>query len=451
MKKRVFTLLFASLLACGVLAGCGNKKGQQASKDGVTELTVWCSYDEASTTVLEGIVDKFNEEYEQYHMKVENTGTVTTYRTKLMSMNKSDYPSAFFGVSNAMAEYTGASYVTPIQKYIDADEEKWTDDMYDNVKVAYSDMDGNMIGGVVGLSTKGYMINVTAIEAAGYKVEDITSFEKVAEISQAIYDKGILKYGYCIGDGNDAYDMLIYQGCDIFDGENGYTGDITKCLYTEGETKEALKKFLSLQAGLFKTGAAYKNSGGTGGGMSLFVNNQVAFWTCTNSFVYEFSDLDLEFEWAFVPFTGIDENAQYKNCALTEGTGIFIANSEDEAQMQGAYEFIKFLARTENQVDWCTFRGYVPYTKAAAQNEKWLSYQNDFYPSAGLVMQMMADTPKELRFPHTELMAQVLSANANMKSIIMTEPDADLEQLIQNATESINESIEIVNLRKGSK
>lgn len=451
MRKRLFTLLLVLLLACGVLAGCGGKDGKKAGADGVTELTVWCSYDEASTTVLEGIVDKFNEEYEQYHMKVENTGTVTTYRTKLMSLNKEDYPSAFFGVSNAMAEYAGASYVNPIQKYIDADEDKWTDDIYDNVKTAYSDMDGNLIGGVVGLSTKGYMVNVTAIEAAGYKVEDITSFEKVAEISQAVVDKGLLKYGYCIGDGNDAYDMLIYQGVDIFDGGNGYTADITKCLYTEGETNAALKKLLSLQAGLFKSGAAYKNTGGTSACMSLFVNNQTAFWTCTNSFVYEFSGLDIDFEWAFVPFTGIDENAKYKNCALTEGTGIFIANSEDEAQMQGAYEFIKFLARTENQVEWCTYRGYIPYTKEAAADEKWLSYQNDYYPSAGLLMQMMMDTPEELRFPHSELMAHVLSANANIKSIIMTEPDTDLNQLIQNAADSINESIEIQNLRKESK
>lgn len=451
MKKRLFTLLLTLLLACGVLAGCGDKDGKKAGADGVTELTVWCSYDEASTTVLEGIVDKFNDEYEQYHMKVENTGTVTTYRTKLMSLNKEDYPSAFFGVSNAMAEYAGASYVAPIQKYVDADEDKWTEDIFDNVKTAYSDLNGNLIGGVVGLSTKGYMVNVTAIEAAGYTVEDITSFEKIAEISQAVVDKGILKYGYCIGDGNDAYDMLIYQGADIFDGGNGYTGEITKCLYTEGETKTALKKFLTLQAGLFESGAAYKNTGGTSACMSLFVNKQAAFWTCTNSFVYEFSDLDIDFEWAFVPFTGIDENAKYKNCALTEGTGIFIANSEDEAQMQGAYEFIKFLSRTDNQVEWCTYRGYIPYTNAAAQDEKWLSYQNDFYPSAGLLMQMMADTPKELRFPNSELMAQVLSANANMKSIIMTEPDTNLDELIQNAADSINESIEIQNLRKDSK
>ncbi len=457
MRKRVLTLFLALALVCGCLGGCGDKTGNgddQPNKDGpktgdTTELTLWCSYDEASTAVLKGLVEKFNQEYEQYHMTVENAGTVTTFRTKLLSLKKSDYPSVFFGVSNAMREYASTSYVVPIQKYVDADSDKWTEDLIDNVRAAYSDQDGNLVGGVMGLSTKGYMVNVTALKAAGYTLDDITSFEKIAEISQAAVDKGVVKYGYCIGDGNDAYDMLIYQGVDIFDGGDGYTGDITKCLYTEGETNAALKKLLGLQAKLFKSGAAYKNTGGTSACMSLFVNQQALFWTCTNSFVYEFSDLNMDFEWAFVPFTGIDENAKYKGCALTEGTGLFIANSGDEAQMQGAYDFIKFMARPEIQVSWCTYRGYVPYTKTAAASEEWLKYQEEFYPSAGWLMEMMQNTSSDLRFPNSMLMAQVLSANANMKSVIMTEPDSNLDDIIQRAADSLNESIEIQNLRNG--
>lgn len=126
---------------------------------------------------------------------------------------------------------------------------------------------------------------------------------------------------------------------------------------------------------------------------------------------------------------------------------MFIANSEDEAQMKGAYEFIKFMSRPEIQVDWCTYRGYIPYTKTAAADQKWIDYENEFYPSAGVLMDMMENTPEELRFPNTQLMAQVLSTNANIKSVIMTEPDTNIDELINNAATSINESIEIQNLR----
>ena len=66
MKKKLFTLVLVLSLVCGCLVGCGGKNGGNGgseSKDGVTELSLWCSYDEASTAVLESLVDKFNEEY----------------------------------------------------------------------------------------------------------------------------------------------------------------------------------------------------------------------------------------------------------------------------------------------------------------------------------------------------------------------------------------------------
>ncbi len=455
MKRKVLTLLLALSLVCGSLAGCGEK--EQGDKQGgggngesgePLELTLWCTYTEASTTVLKKIAEKFNQEHGEYHITIENTGSVNQYRTKLATLKKSDYPSAFFGVTSAISEYATASYVTPLQKYIDADEDKWTEDMYESVRRAYSDKDGNLIGGVMGLSTKGYMVNVTALEAAGYKLEDVTSFEKLAKIAQDAVDKGVIKYGYSVGDGTDIEDMLLYQGVDIVDGGNGYTGEVTKSLYTEGDTYAALKKLLSIQAELYKNGGAYKNTGGTRGPQGLFTNGTLLFWTCTNSFVYELLDVTLDFEWAYIPHVGVDENAKYKNSAMVEGTGIFIANTENEAEMQGAYEFIKFLAKTENQVSWATYRGYLPYTKEAAASEEWQSYQKENFPSSVRLLEMIQNTSADLKFPYAELTTQILAADSDLNSFVMTDPSGDLDEYIGKAADTINDSIEVVNLRK---
>ena len=105
------------------------------------------------------------------------------------------------------------------------------------------------------------------------------------------------------------------------------------------------------------------------------------------------------------------------------------------------------MSQPDIQVEWCTYRGYVPYTKDAAETEEWKKYQNEFYPSAGLLIDMMERTPAELKFPYSELMAQVLSANANIKSVIMTNPDASVDEMIENAASSLNESIEIQGLK----
>ena len=457
MKRKIVTMLLTLSLVCGCLAGCGGNGDKQnggktdpngTDTEGTTELTLWCSYTEASTAVLKEMVEKFNEEQQgKYHMSVENAGSVNQFRTKLATMKQSDYPSVFFGIPQAIYEYSTEPYTVPIQKYLDEDSDKWTDDMYENVKAAYSDENGNLIGTPLGLSTRGYMVNVTALEAAGYKLTDITSFEKLAEASQKAVDQGAVKYGYCVGDGSDIYDMLLYQGVDLFDGENGRNGEVTKSMYTEEETHAALKKLLGMWAKLWESGASYKNASGTQGGQSLFVNGSLMFWTCTNSFVYELSDMKLNFEWAFLPHVGVDENAKYKGNALVEGTGLFIANTGNETEMQGAYEFIKFAARTDNQVFWATYRGYVPYTNEAAASEEWAAYQRDVFPSSVRLIEMLQSTPADLRLPYCKLTSQIMAVNADINSYVMADPTGNLDTYIQDAADSINESIQILKMR----
>lgn len=448
MKGRVVTLLLTLLLVCGCLTGCGSDKEQSKTGDGgTTELVLWCSYTEASATKLKEMTEKFNKEYKEYHLTIENAGSVNQYRTKLATMKKTDFPSVFFGVTQAIYEYATAPYTVPLQQYLDKDSDKWTDDMFENVRVSYSDKDGNIIGSPLGVSSKGYLVNVTALNAAGYQLEDITSFEKLAEASKAAVNKGAVKYGYCPGDGSDIYDMLLYQGVDLFDGGNGYTGDVTKCMYNQGDTYQALKKLLTMQAELYSTNVAYPNASGTQGGSNLFVNGQLMFWTCTNSFVYEIEDMNLGFEWAFLPHVGVDDNAKYKGSAMVEGTGLFIANTGNEAEMQGAYEFIKFVAREDNQVFWSTYRGYVPYTNAAAANEDWLAYQKEVFPSSARLIEMIKNTPGELKSPYCKISARAMSVNGDLNGYVMTDPNGDLDGYIKDAVSALQDSIDILIMR----
>lgn len=446
--KKILVLLLALLLTCGCLAGCGgNGKSKDSSEDGVTELVLWSSYPEESLVVLRQVIERFNKEFPQYHLTVEYPGTVANIRMKLTTLRAEDYPSIFFGTPAAIGEYASAEFTAPIQPYLDADEEKWTDDIYENVKVVYSDLEGNMIGSPIGVSAKGYIVNTTALKAAGYSLEDITSFEKLAEAAKAAVSKGVIKYGYNINDGSDILDMLLYQGVDILDADNGFNGEVTKCLYGEGDTNAALKKLLTLQAELYGANAAYVNNSGAQGGASLFINGDLMFWSCTNSLLYEFDDIELGFDWAFIPHLGVDDNAKYKGYALTEGTGMFIANTGNETEMQGAYEFLKYMARTDNQVFWSTYRGYVPFTKAAAEHEDWIAFQKEVFPSSERLIEMMQNTPSDFRQPYGNLITPITSANKDMEGFIMSEPDGDIDSYIKDALDSINESIEILRLR----
>lgn len=456
MKKKLITMFLILAFACTGLIACGNGGEEVANKDtenqeetfeGTQEIKVWTSYGAQGAGLVTDIAEEFNAMQDDYEVTVEYGGNALTIRQKIATSKTKYYPSILFGQNNAIYEYATAEYVAPIQDFIDKDEDKWTDDMYENVKRSYSDEKGNMIGAPMGVSAKGYLVNLDILSAAGYTVEDITSFEKVAEIATAAHDKGLCKYGYVINGGTDLLDMMTYQGVDIFDADNGYSGDITKCLYdVKGETKDALTKITKILADMHDKGVAYPNADGAGGGSKVFINEQVVFWSCTNSDIDQLFDVDLGFEWSFIPLTGIDENAKFKGEVLSEGTGMFIANTGNEREMQGAYEFIKFVAEAENQIYFCESTGYVPYTSEASNNEEWITWSAEEFPGADALAKRMQSAPKDLKFPYSKLTNQLLTANSELISNIMNDPKGDVNGYVTEAANSLNKSIKMMNL-----
>lgn len=448
MKKKLLALVLVLTFVGTSLVGCGDSKNKENSKGstGKTELTLWMTYSDDSFDGLEVLVDMFNESNDDYHLTMEYGGTTTETIQKLNSLDKGFYPSLFTGSPDVIYEYANAEYVVPIQQFLDEDIDQWEDDIITVARKAYSDKDGNMLGGILGISAKGWMVNVDMLKAAGYTLDDITSMEKVAEITQTAHNKGLCKYGYTPYNGNEIVDILTYQGVDIFDGDNGYADSISKCLYTEGDTHTALKKLMDLYAGLGRGGSFYYGGGGASG-VSMFANKQMLFWGCTNSFVYTLTDMNLDFEWAFVPFVGVDDSAKYKDSAIAEGTGLFIANTGNEEEMKGAYEVIKFFSQPKAQLLWCTYRGYIPYTNEAANSEEWITWRDETFPSAEKLTIQLLNTPEDLKLPYSQIGKTLMENSGKLHSKISSDPAADVDSYIQSVTENMNQAIELLNLR----
>ncbi len=448
MKKKLLSLMLVLVLIGSTLTGCGKSGGEAGEEGGETstgrkEVVVWNTYGSNYHGKMVEMANQFNASQEEYTVTVEQTTTVIQ---KMELLKQEDYPTVFTSRASYLGSLTEGTYVVPLQKFLDKDDDKWTDDIYESVRTTYSDLGGNMIGCPLGLSTRGFMVNTTILEKAGYTLEDITSFEKVTEIAQAAYDKGLCTYGYIWSDGIDIMDILTYQGVDLVDGGNGWDKKETKSLYNEGETYEALKKLLGLMAGMIESGAAAENIGEENGGKAPFVNGEALFWTCSNSYGYTLEGVS-DFEWSFVPFVGVDENAKWKNCALSEGSAFFIADTGDEKEMQGGYEFIKFMAEKEQMISWSTTGGYIPYTNEAAQDATWAAWKEEYFPSLTNIEEVVKNTSVDFRLPNTRVMEQILNTNLNIFSNIIADPTADLDTYIKEAADSINSAIEMKNLR----
>lgn len=448
MKKRLLVTIFAFALACVGLTACGGSGDSDVTASGKKVITMWSTYTEASNLKLTELVAKFNAQSDKYELKMEIGQSASPVRQKLSNSTQDNYPSLFMGTNNAIIEYAESAYTAPIQQFIDEDEDKWADGILATVKEAFSDTEGNLIGVPVGTSVKGYMVNLDYLTEAGYELEDITSFEKAAEIAQVAKAKDICQYGYIPADGSDIMNMLLYQGVNLFDKQDGYAGDATKCIYDEGDTNKVLYKYCQILSELYKTEAAMKNANGADGGTSAFINGKAMLWSTTSSFVYEFADVDMDFEWAFIPFKGVDDNAKNTDVVFAEGTAIFIGNTGDKEEMKGAYEVIKFFAKPENQIFWCTFRGYTPYTKEALTSQEWINWRDANHPYEAALEPLLDNANMKLRFPNVTIITQVLAVNKELTSYIAADPTGDLNSYIKTAKDSLQRSLDMANARK---
>lgn len=451
--KRCVASLMVVMLMGGILSGCGQgKSGNSGSKNpgssGAQKLVLWSTYGTYGTQYLQVIIDKFNDSQDDYVLEASSGLDAGTIRSKMQSSKVENYPSLICGTSTTMTAYAEADYVAPLQQFIDADSEDWNAGMFDVVRYAYSDQDGQMIGHPVGVSCNGYLVNVDLLKEAGYTVEDLTSFEKIAEIATAAVKKNVCKYGLSFYSGVDILDLLTMQGIDIVDGGNGYSGEVTKSLLTEGENNAALKKIVNLVSKMYQDGVALDYGYGSDC-TSIFKANDLLFWKCTNSSTHNVFTANSGIDWTFIPSVGIDENAKFKGSALSEGTGIFICNTGNEKEMQGAYEFIKFLSRPENQNYFAEGIGYLPYTEEASKD--YMEWAKDNFPSAERLLSMLSNSPKELQLPYTAVGGEVALAFAELLGNISVNPKGDSDSYIEDASETIDAALKIYKMRKEGK
>lgn len=445
--KRIGALLLSAML---LLSGCGGSESSSGdnttTKDGKTEVVLWHAWGTKNAAHVQTMADDFNASQDKYEVTLIAQGSAAQIRQKMAILTPEEYPAIFCGTPTTTRYYDGISYVKSLQDFLDKDEDNWDEAIYPSVKSAYSNLDGEMVGAPFGVSSAGYFVNIDMLEKAGYKLEDVTSFEKMVNIAIDVYKKGIAKYGISYSTtGVELINTLTLQGLDIVDNNNGYDGDATECLMLEGDTNAAIEKMMGIVADSYRAGAAmaYGSSSAT----QSFYNGSVCFYGATNSWTHYIVDNGTDFEWAFIPDHGLDDNAQYKDYALTEGTGFYITNSGNEAQMQGAYEFIKFCALPEQQSMWCSELGYLPYTDAAAKEQVYVDWVTTNCPSLLTLSEKLKNAPAELRGPYTMVPDDLLGINSFLYGYISADPDCDLKEYMEIKCEEVNEAIEIQALR----
>ena len=186
--KKFFAMGLSAVLSLGVLAGCGNTgTATSAGTDGSTDATASAANGAAGKVYYLNFKPEQDPQWQELAKTyTEKTGvpvTVVTaasgeYETTLMSeMAKSDAPTLFqvngpVGLAN-WKDYCYDLSSAPIANELTSD--------------AFALKDGDATYGIAYvIESYGIITNKTLLEKAGYKVEDINSFDKLKEVADDI-------------------------------------------------------------------------------------------------------------------------------------------------------------------------------------------------------------------------------------------------------------------------
>ncbi len=256
------------------------------------------------------------------------------------------------------------------------------------VRDYYSD-DQGMVAMAFNSSTPIVYYNAEIFDAAGLGQPDKDwTFSDFIAACDAIQASGT---EYCAALGQVGWyfeQILANSGGLYFDNNNGRTGRATKAVFNEGQGVEVFT-FLT---GLYADGYA-PNLGNTWTDTdSAFLAGQAAMLFDSTAGARGIQDqADFEVKTAYIPHSDSSD----RNGVVIGGAALWLIDSGDEATNAAAWDFMKFMADTDQQVTWHTGTGYFPVRTDLADNPELQTFWEE-NPNFVTAIQQLADTKTTL-------------------------------------------------------
>ena len=229
-------------------------------------------------------------------------------------------------------------------------------------------------------STEACYVNKDFVEALGYEVPDVLTWDFVWEVSEAAMKKD--KKGLFKLNGQKVLIPFIYKSTDnmmismLKQLGAGYSSDEGEVLIFNDETKDLLAEI----AGHAKSGAfsTFKISGYPANflnaGQCIFAVDSTAgaTWMGSEAPLVDISEDKLvKFETAVRPIPQFDpENPEM----ISQGPSLCLFHKNDPQQVLASWLFMQYLLTNDVQIAYSGTEGYVPVTKKAQESETYQDY-----------------------------------------------------------------------------
>lgn len=414
--KKLTSLALSAVLMTGLMTGCGSKNNA-SSEEIVTEITepveisFWHAMSGDLEKTLENLTNKFMEANPNIKVNLQNQSTYNDLQQKMTATLASpkDLPTLTQAYPHWMINAMQDELLVDLKPYIENEtigSENYND-MLEGFKTA-SEIDGKIYGMPFNKSTEVIWYNKTLFDELGLEVP--TTFEEFAQVAKTITEKkGIVGAGFDAL--NNFYTTYLKNKGVDFNSETDVTSE---------ESVEAANYYLDgIKEGYFRIAGTDMYLSGP------FANETLGMYVGSNageSFVKQ--GVDGKFEIGVAPYPA--------ESVMQQGTDLYMFSNATAEQRTAAFEFLKFLTSTENQITWGVETGYIPATHAAISSDE---YKN----SGSLVSSILEEATSKNLFIND--VAQGVDSAYNESRVVMEDILADKNSDVKSKLEAYRNTL----------
>lgn len=411
MKKAIAIVLLMAALCLG-LTGCHGSQGQQAFSVPIEfdtsrnyEITFWAKNDTniTQTRIYEQAIADFQELYPNITVNLRlYTDYGKIYNDVITNIATDTTPNVCITYPDHIATYlTGANTVVPLDELFD--DEKYglggSEVRFDGVTkeeiipkfLEEGAFDGFHYAIPYMRSTEACYVNKTFVEALGYELPEVLTWDFVWEVSDAATEKnadGTYKIN-----GQNVMLPFVYKSADnmmiqlLEQQDAGYsTADGEILIFNETTEKELYTIAEHVGKGAF---SCFKISGYPANllnaGQCIFAVDSTAGATWMGSEaplvdIPEEALVEFETEVMMIPQYDV-ENPEM----ISQGPSVCVFNKTDPQEVLASWLFAQYLLTNEVQLAYASTEGYVPVTSKAQTSKEYVDYlsregeDNEYY------------------------------------------------------------------------
>ncbi len=399
MKRKLFLLLIAVCLSA--LTGCHGSKGltafavpEEFDDTKEYEITFWAKNDtnKTQTAIYEQAIRDFESLYPNIQVNLRlYTDYGKIYNDVITNIATNTTPNVCITYPDHIATYlTGTNTVVPLDELF-ADERygfggsevRFDSPAEEEIVPQFLNecaFGGHYYAVPYMRSTEACYINKTYVEALGYTLPDILTWDFVWEVSEAAMDRN--EEGNFLINDQKVMIPFIYKSTDnmmiqmLRQQDAGYSTDSGEILLFNDTTEEILRTIAEhAESGAFSTfkissyPANFLNAG-----QCIFAVDSTAgaTWMGTEAPLLDISeDKVVKFETAVRLIPQFDTERPQM---ISQGPSVCIFNKKNPGEVLASWLFAQYLLTNEVQIAYSETEGYVPVTSKAQESDEYQNY-----------------------------------------------------------------------------